>query len=66
MVALGVTSLSAINPTISGLTYQSQTPVKYQSTLLSIYQDASKKETRYQPVQALQNCFRLVLRNERQ
>jgi hypothetical protein len=57
---LGVQSAttSGINPTITGLSYQSQISMPQKSLLLAIYQDAKQMETRYLPVQALQNCFK--------
>jgi len=45
-------------PTISSFSLGAQVPIPYFSTILYIFQDANKMETRYLPVQAVQNCFR--------
>ena len=59
-MSLGASSPQTINPTIPGFTLRGQVTIPEQSTLVSVYQDVSGKETRYHPVQAVQNCFRLV------
>ena len=58
MIGVQATSLSSMNPPLTGFTYKSQTSMPEKSTLLNVYQDAAAMETRYLPAQALQNCFR--------
>ena len=59
MIGIKGSSLTTINPTVSGFTLIDQIPIMNQSTLMAIYQASNKLETRYHPVQALQSCYRL-------
>ena len=52
-MSLGASSPQTINPTIPGFTLRGQVTIPEQSTLVSVYQDVSGKETRYHPVQAV-------------
>ena len=58
MLVSKFSSLSDVNPTISGFTYQASSTLPEKSLMLNIYQDSNQAETRYLPVQALQSCFR--------
>ena len=57
------TSLTNLYPSLTGFSYQASSTLPEKSLLLNIYQDSNKAETRYLPVQALQNCFRLELQH---
>jgi hypothetical protein len=65
-MSIGASSHLTINPTISGYTFVGQATLPEHSTLVSVYQDVQGQETRYHPVQAVQNCHRQVKFTQRE